>query len=164
MESPVSESQVPAEVCTNENVARARAATLRVRDAMVATPKTVPADATVGDLRALFTNPHVVTALVVDGPMFVGVVQRGQLDGDLPDEQPAGALASRDVPTIEPDAPLGDALEVLDSHNERRLVVLDAHSEQLRGLLCLTSRTSLAVCRSSCGCRELLCYGVADRG
>jgi hypothetical protein len=43
-----------------------------------------------------------------------------------------------DVPTTEPDAPLTDALAVLDAHNERRLVVVDPDQRHLRGLLCLT--------------------------
>jgi CBS domain-containing protein len=79
-----------------------------------------------------------VTALLVDGTRFVGVVHRMQLDDQLGDEQPAAALARRDVPTIEPEAPLADALAILDADDERRLVVLDPDGDRLRGLLCLT--------------------------
>lgn len=131
-------SEAPAEVCRNESVDRRDAPGLRVRDAMVTSPKTVPAQATVRDLRATFVNPHVVTALLVDGTRFVGVVHRMQLDDQLGDEQPAAALARRDVPTIEPEAPLADALAILDADDERRLVVLDPDGDRLRGLLCLT--------------------------
>jgi CBS domain-containing protein len=135
-------SEAPAEVCRNESVHRQDARGLRVRDAMVAAPKTVPAQATVGDLRGMFANPHVVTALLVDGTRFVGVVHRTQLDDQVGDEQPAAAMASRDVPTIEPDAPLTDALAILDAGDERRLVVLDPDGDRLRGLLCLTGDRS----------------------
>ena len=45
--------------CDNERVDRDQATTRRVRDAMVTRPKTIPADATVGTLRALFEDPHV---------------------------------------------------------------------------------------------------------
>ena len=125
------------EICKNDRVTRADAASLRVRDAMVA-PKTTPADANVADLRALFANRHVVSALLVDGPAFAGVVHRDAL-GEAPDASPASALATSDVPTIAPDAPLTEALAGLDERGERRLVVLDADGRTLRGLLCLTS-------------------------
>ncbi|HEX4010940.1 MAG TPA: CBS domain-containing protein [Solirubrobacteraceae bacterium] len=131
-------SDAAEEVCRNESVDRHDAPGLRVRDAMVASPKTVPAQATVGDLRAMFANPHVVTALLVDGSRFVGLVHRAQVDDQMRDERPAGSLASRDVPTIDPDAPLTDALAILDAGHERRLVVLDGDGDRLRGLLCLT--------------------------
>lgn len=129
----------PAEACSNERVSRENAELLRVRDAMVSAPKTVPADATARDLRAMFANPHVRTALVVDGPRFVGIVQRDELGDRIADDYPVRALASGDVPTTEPDAPLVDALTILDAHDERRLVVLDPDGERLVGLLCLTS-------------------------
>ncbi len=130
------------EVCSNERVDREHAAALRVRDAMVTVPKTVPAAATVAELRTLFANPHVMTAVLVDGPSFVGVVQRAQLDDRLDDRQPASTLATREVPTTHPDAPLADALAMLDADGSRRLVVLDPDGERLRGLLCLTSDRS----------------------
>jgi CBS domain-containing protein len=126
------------EDCSNERVTRATAADRCVSDAMLTSPKATPADGTVADLRAVFANPHVVTALVVDGREFVGVVHRDALDGDAADEQPARALARRDVPTIGPDAPLTEALSRLDARDERRLVVLDPDGRTLRGLLCLS--------------------------
>ncbi|HWK29123.1 MAG TPA: CBS domain-containing protein [Solirubrobacter sp.] len=128
-----------AEVCKNERVTRADAERLRVRDAMVTTPKTTPANASVAELRATFANPHVVTALLVDGPAFAGIVHRDTLAGDVADASPARALAVRDVPTIAPDAPLTEALAGLDERGERRLVVLDGDGSTLRGLLCLTT-------------------------
>jgi CBS domain-containing protein len=126
--------------CDNERVGRADAAGLRVSDAMVAAPKTTPADATAAALGTLFANPHVLTALVVDGSRFVGVVQR-----DAPpaadDERPARALARRDVETIAPDAPLSEALARLDRQGSRRMVVVD-RDDRLCGLLCLTADRS----------------------
>jgi CBS domain-containing protein len=135
------------EDCTNERVTRDAAAGLRVRDAMVASPKTMPADGSVGDLRAAFANPHVMTALLVDGPEFAGVVHRDALQDDASDEQPARPLARRDVPTTRPDAPLAEALTELDERAERRLVVLDGDGRTLRGLLCL-SRDRGGFCQS----------------
>jgi CBS domain-containing protein len=139
--------RVTTEDCTNERVTRDVAAGVRVREAMVSSPKTMPADGTVADLRAMFANPHVVSALLVDGPEFVGVVHRDALPDDASDGHPARGLASRDVATIDPDAPLAEALSVLDERAERRLVVLDRDGRTLRGLLCLTGDRD-GFCRS----------------
>jgi CBS domain-containing protein len=130
------------EDCTNERVTRDDAPGARVRDAMVRSPKTMPADGTVADLRTMFANPHVVSALLVDGSEFVGLVNRDALRDETPDGQPARSLARSDVATIDPDAPLAEALAVLDQHAARRLVVLDRDGRTLRGLLCLTSDRS----------------------
>ena len=127
------------EDCTYERVSRDAVPGTLVRDAMVTSPKTMPADGTVADLRATFANPHVMSALLVDGSAFVGLVDRDSLRDETPDGQPARSLVRRDVATIDPDAPLAEALAALDEHAERRLVVLDRDGRTLRGLLCLTS-------------------------
>ncbi|MBS1882350.1 MAG: CBS domain-containing protein [Actinobacteria bacterium] len=127
--------------CSNPKVDR-EAAETRVSEAMVSAPKAMSAHGTVADLRAMFTNPHVRTALLVDGPEFAGVVHRDALPDDAPDDQPAGELADRDVPTISPDAPLSEAVRVLDATGDNRLVVLDPDGRTLRGLLCLTGDRS----------------------
>lgn len=131
-------SATPTAACANERVDREHAVNLRVRDAMVTAPKALPADVTVGSVRATFENPHVVTALLVDGERFVGAIRRDELPDALSDDAAARALAVR-VATIEPDAPLTEALAVLDRRGENRLVVLDRDGDRLCGLLCLTS-------------------------
>lgn len=133
--------------CTNEHLPRGRGGAARVRDVMVAAPKTLPADGTVGDLRATFGNPHVVTALLVDGTAFAGVVDRDSLPADIGDEHPVRALGRTDVPTVTPDTSLEDAAALLDARGLRRLVVLDRDGRTLRGLLCLT-RDRSGFCRS----------------
>jgi CBS domain-containing protein len=110
---------------------------LLVRDVMVSRPKTLPASATVGELRALFRNPHVATALLVDGDAFAGAVDRRSVPSDSPDPAPARALASvGDV--IGLDAPMAEAVSILDDRGTDRLVVIDPDGRTLRGLLCLT--------------------------
>ena len=131
-----------AEECSNERVTRDAVRGARVRDAMVRSPKTMPASGTVADLRAMFANPHVLSALLVDGSEFVGLVDRDSLRDEAPDEQPARSLVRPDPVTIDPDAPLAKALAVLDEDAERRLVVLDRDGRTLRGLLSLTSDRS----------------------
>ncbi len=86
-------------------------AALQVRDVMRARPKTLAGDATVGDFRRLFANPHVLTALLVDGSTFVGVLDRDGLDhepDDAPDDAPARALARSEGMTISPEATVTD--------------------------------------------------------
>lgn len=127
--------------CSNPKVER-DASELRVSDAMVSSPKAMAADGTVADLRTMFANPHVRTALLVDGAEFAGVVHRDAVTAELPDDRPAGELARRDVPTVAPDSPLSEAVRLLDETGDNRLVVLDPDGRTLRGLLCLTGDLS----------------------
>ena len=127
------------ERCPNPAVPRNEAPALRVRDVMVSRPKTLPAHATVGELRRLFANGHVRTALLADGAAFAGVVERADVPAGLPEGASARALARHDVQTVGPDTPAAEALEWLEATPERRLVVLDDDGVTLRGLVCLTA-------------------------
>lgn len=118
-----------------------------MREVIVARPKTLPVEGTVAALRRLFANPHVVTALLVDGALFAGAVELEDLPIDAPDELPARELAGPDVDSIHPDAPVTAALARLDDAGECRLVVLDPGGRTLHGLLCLTRERS-GFCRS----------------
>jgi len=109
---------------------------LTVRDVMRAQPKTLPRDATVGDVRRVFANPHVLDVLLVDGSAFVGLVEREAVGG-LPDETPAADLASTSDVTIGPEVSVKAALERLEREESRRLVVVGADGITLEGLLCL---------------------------
>lgn len=128
--------------CANPKVPQARSAMLRVRDVMVASPKTMQATATVADVRQAFANPHVRSALLVDGSRFAGVINREHVPEAAADTDPASDYASIDVPTISPDAPVSDAVAQLDSTGEFRLVALAKDGVTLAGLVCLDkSRT-----------------------
>ena len=114
---------------------------LTVRDAMLRHPKTLPSDATVGDLRRLFDNPKVLDVVLVDGAAFVGAVDRGAVGG-LPDETPARDLAHSSDVTIAPETNLNEAMARLDREDSWRLVVVGSDGVTLEGLLCLnTTRT-----------------------
>jgi len=109
---------------------------------MLTRPKTLPAEATVADLRRMFTNPHVESALLVDGSQFVGLVDRGQVDERSPDDMLATSLAQREMVTIRVDATVADAVERMDRNGSRRLVVVADDDTTVEGLLCLsTDRT-----------------------
>jgi CBS domain-containing protein len=112
---------------------------LKVRDLMRRRPKTLPREATVGDLRRLFANPLILDALLVDGAAFVGVVDRDDVD-DRPDDAPAQALAPSGGVTISPEATSGEAMERLDREGSWRLVVVGSDGITLEGLLCLNSK------------------------
>ncbi len=110
-----------------------------VREVMLTAPKTLPAEATVGDLRRLFTNPRVESALLVDGSRFFGVVDRERLYEALPDDVPAAPLSQHDDVTIEVEATIADALARMDESGGRRLVVVGDDGGTVQGLLCLNS-------------------------
>jgi CBS-domain-containing membrane protein len=121
----------------NAKVTRESAAGLLVRDVMVRRPKTLPAQATVAELRAHFENPRVRTALLADGGRFAGAIAPEDLPADAPASSPARAHARTDVPTVGPDATMTEATALLDSCGDSRLLVLDADGETIAGLLCL---------------------------
>ena len=109
-------------------------------DVMLSRPKTLAADASVGDVRAFFENPHVMTALLVDDGEFRGAIDRGALPADAPDHAGALEYAAPEPPTIPPDAGVDDALAALGGLESRRLVVLEPGGAKLLGLVCLNAR------------------------
>lgn len=123
-------------------------ASQRVRDVMLGRPKTLPAGATMADLRRTFANPHVLSALLVDGPSFVGVIDRGEFD-DVPDDAPVLPLAHTAGVTIDPDATVSEAMARLDRDGTFRLVVVGPDGAKLEGLLCLDS-TRTGFCGGGC--------------
>src|SRR3954468_12178425 len=91
------------------HIARDEAAGRLVRDVMVHHPKTLPSDATVGDLRRQFENPRVQTALLADGGRFAGAIAPAELPDAAEDAEPARAYARADIPTLSPDATMAEA-------------------------------------------------------
>jgi len=126
--------------CSNEKIPRDAASQGRVADVMVTRPKTLPASATVRDLRQLFENPHVATALLVDGPRFAGAIDKDALPDVAPDDASAISYVQAERNTVTPEATMEEALAYLDSANARRLIVVAEDGATLRGLLCLDSK------------------------
>jgi predicted transcriptional regulator len=120
------------------HIDRDDAADRLVRDVMVKRPKTLPSDATVGDLRRQFENPRVQTALLADDGRFAGAIAPSELPESADAGEPAQSYARVDVPTLAPDATMAEALTLLDERGDFRLVVLDGGT--LAGLLCLDRR------------------------
>ena len=131
--------------CVNGKLARRVAEERLVRDVMVRRPKTMPATCTVGELREHLVNPHVRVALLADGGRFAGAIAPEDLPARAAGDEPARAYARADVPTLGPDAPMAEALALMEARGEHRLIVLDADGETLVGLLCL-DRTGTSFC------------------
>jgi len=132
-----SASGTQAERCVNFTSTREQAAGKRIGDLMVRRPKSLPVDATVGDVRRKLENPSLRNVVLLDGTTFAGLVDRGEVPADVPDSTPAREFAACDVPTATPDAPVPDVLAAMDADQLSRLVVLDADGRTFAGLVCL---------------------------
>lgn len=132
--------------CHHPKISDIRNSELSVGDVMVRHPKTMPASATVADLRRTFANPHVISALLVDGSSFAGLVNRVDVLDAARDDAPARDFADVEVATVRPSTPLPEAVKTLDAEGSRRLVVLADDGQTLEGLLCLDESRS-SFCR-----------------
>ena len=117
-----------------------------VRDAMLFAPRSTPADTTLEQARETFSNAHVMLLLVVDEDgRFAGTVTREDLPADAAGDATVGAFARGDAPRIDPDAPIGDAVDMLRASGDRRLPVV-GDDGTLQGLVCMdTSLTRFCV-------------------
>ncbi len=113
-------------------------------DVMLGEPKSLPIDATVGEVRAMLDNPHVQMVLLADGPAFGAAITEIPPDADA--AGPACAFAWADVETMAPDTPAAEAFARTAASPFRRVVVVD-ESRMLLGLLCLNP-TRTHFCRT----------------
>ncbi|MBV9682007.1 MAG: CBS domain-containing protein [Solirubrobacterales bacterium] len=115
---------------------REDALALTVGEVMIRAPKTLPAGASLGEVRRLFDRPNVRTVLLTEGGAFVGAIERDRMPVDGPDSTPARECAQPEPATATPRMPMFEALKLLEARDEPRLVVLDEDGVTLRGLLC----------------------------
>lgn len=113
-----------------------------VADVMIKRPKTLPLEATIGDVRRLFENGSVRTGLLVDGGHFRAAIERTNVPDSVADDAPAIEFAFTPTAKVHPDTPMSEAIALLDSESTRRLVVVDEDGETLRGLVALNSARS----------------------
>lgn len=108
-----------------------------VADVMLTDVKRSGVDTTVRELRVLFENAHVHMAVIVDGDVLLGVVDRADVLPEHHDEMLARHLGG-DGPSgvVGPDTALTDAWETLLTSGRRRLAVVGPDGTLL-GLLCL---------------------------
>ena len=112
---------------------------------MIAKPKTLPADAVIADVRRVFENPSMRTVLLADGGSFRGAIERDLVPDDAPADGAALPYAQTEPVTVTPAMSIPDAIDLLDSREEPRLIVLDEDGTTLRGLLCF-NRSSSGFC------------------
>jgi CBS domain-containing protein len=105
-----------------------------VADVMLREPKTLPARATVGQVRALLEKPSVQMVLLADDGVFAGAVT--ELPAGAADDDPAVDVADRSPVSLGPDESASVAFEIAARLPHRRVVVLD-EQRNLLGLLCL---------------------------
>jgi CBS domain-containing protein len=110
-----------------------------VADLMLRNPKTLPAQASVADVRAMLDNPSVQMVLLAEGQTLAGAIT--ELPSDARPDGPALDYADRKPETIGADEPASVAFARTAANPHRRLVVVDGDA-RLLGLLCLDeSRT-----------------------
>lgn len=113
-------------------------------DLMLRDPKTLTAEASVAEVRALLANPKVQMVLLADGSTFKGAVTHIPAEASPRDR--ALNYVDADAETISPDASDDEAFERAAANPTRRVIVLD-EDDNLLGLLCLNqNRTKF--CRS----------------
>lgn len=107
-----------------------------VAEAMVRSPRVLPADAVLRDVRAEFEDDHVHMVLLTDGDLLCGTLVRGDLPDRELDLQTALGFAQLADRTVSATALTEAVLEWLGARHQRRLAVVDDHG-LLLGLLCL---------------------------
>ena len=104
----------------------------RVRDAMIAEPRALPATATAREAGEVLTPPEVRAVYVVDDDGgLVGVVTRKTLvarvvaEGLDPGATALGDLAEPPYYTIDAETPLDEAFRFIEEHDAERVPVVD---------------------------------------
>jgi CBS domain-containing protein len=101
-----------------------------VREALVADPRVLHADAPAREVAAVLAKPHVLNVLVTDGDRLVGSVGEESIVAAVADGRDLRALTARDladhdVPTVDPDTPLDEALVLMAESGLERVVVVE---------------------------------------
>jgi CBS domain-containing protein len=130
----------------SRTIENADALTMAVGEVMIRAPKTLPADASVADVRELFERPSVRTVLLTDGRAFAGAIEREGLPAEAPNSAPARGYVQPETATATPTMPMSQAVTLLEGRSEPRLIVLDDDGVTLAGLLCVnTTATGFCV-------------------
>jgi CBS domain-containing protein len=102
-----------------------------VREALVADPRVLQADAPAREVAAVLAKPHVLNVLVTDGDRLVGSVGEESIVAAVAEgrdlrELTARDLADPDVPTVGPETPLDEALVLMGESGLERVAVVEA--------------------------------------
>ena len=110
-----------------------------VRDVMLRYPKTLPARASVDEVRAALTNDHVHMVLMTEGDALVGTVVCADLPRTAEGGSPALPWSTLPGRTVLPEARVGAVHDLMAELAQRRVAVVD-HEGTLLGLMCLKRR------------------------
>jgi hypothetical protein len=113
---------------------------------MLRNPKTLPADASVAEVRAVLDNPRVQLVLLADGERFCGAVT--EVPAEAEPDAPTLEFADRSPATIGPTESAAAAYAAAAANPQRRAIVLDDR-RNLLGLLCLNA-TLTRFCGAAC--------------
>ena len=107
-------------------------------DLAVRAPKVLSIEATVADVRAMFSSDHVHLVLIIDDGRLVTTIERADISADTPDNELARALGTLAGRTIDRSVRIDEGWDLLGLGQRRRLAVID-EADRLIGLLCLKS-------------------------
>jgi CBS domain-containing protein len=103
-----------------------------VRDAMTQEPRSIGASASVVEAARLMREQHIGSLPVTDDERLVGMITdrdittRVVAEGAVPEATSVGDVYSRDLISVEPDKDLDEALQLMASHQVRRLPVVES--------------------------------------
>jgi CBS domain-containing protein len=102
-----------------------------IKDAMTSNPCSIDADKPVSYAAKMMRDEDVGLAPIVEGDKLIGtltdrdIATRVVAEGRDPNSTTVREVASKDLVTIEPDARLDDALQLMAQHQVRRLPVVE---------------------------------------
>jgi CBS domain-containing protein len=102
-----------------------------IRDAMTSNPCSIDADKPVSYAAKMMRDEDVGLAPIVEGDKLIGtltdrdIATRVVAEGRDPNSTTVREVASQDLVTIEPNARLDDALQLMAKHQVRRLPVVE---------------------------------------
>lgn len=118
----------------------------KIKDAMTANPCTIDADKPVAYAAKMMKDENVGFAPIVEGDRLVGTVTdrdiavKAVAEGKDPQTTLVREIAETNIVTVEPEQDLADALELMASHQVRRLPVV----EQDRKLVGVVAQADVA--------------------
>ena len=103
----------------------------KIRDFMTSNPRTLESGSNAADAARLMRDENVGIVPVVEGERLVGTITdrdialRVVADGKAPESTTVGAIASRELVTVDPKQDLDEALRLMARHQVRRLPVVE---------------------------------------
>jgi CBS domain-containing protein len=105
--------------------------TQSIREVMTSNPRTVEPSTSIVDVARLMRDEDTGVVPIVEGERLVGTITdrditiRVVAEGQDPQSTSVGAVASKDLVTIDPQQDLDEALRLMAQHQVRRLPVVE---------------------------------------